>query len=121
MSKTVIKTVAGVAALAAIAFGASAIAGASGSGSRASSAGGPPGFGQPISGATAAKVKAAALAKYPGTVERVVALPSGRYVAHVFRTGGTEVHVLVSSAFQVTGVDSGPPGGGPPGGPPQRS
>ena len=131
MSQTILKTVAGVAALGAIAFGASSIA--SGSGSRSSSdsnaprgmagppgfaRGGPPGFGRPVSGATAAKVKAAALARYPGTVERVMALPNGGYVAHVFRTGGSEVHVLVSSRFQVTGVDSGPPGGGPPAGAP---
>src|SRR3954452_23360951 len=124
MSKTVLKTVAGVAALAAIAFGASAIAGASGSSSSSSAnapgrmagprGGGPPGFGQPVTGSTAAKVKAAALARYPGTVERVMALPNGGYVAHVFRTGGSEVHVLVNRGFQVTGVDVGPPGGGPP-------
>jgi hypothetical protein len=130
MSNTILKTFAGVAALGAIAFGASAIAGASGSsssssagvGPRAGMPGGPPGggpgrgfgFGQPVTGATAARVKAAALAKYPGTIERVEKLPNGNYVAHVFRSGGSEVHVRVSSSFQVTGVDSGPPGGGPP-------
>jgi hypothetical protein len=130
MSNTVLKTIAGVAALAAIAFGASAIAGASGSSNSTSAPGrmagpaggmprgGPPpggmGFGQPVTGATAAKIKAAALAKYPGTVERIMKLPNGGYVAHVFRTGGGEVHVLVNSSFQVTGLDAGPPGGGPP-------
>ena len=126
MSNTILKTIAGVAALAAIAFGASAIAGASGS-SKSTSApghmagppgqmpqGGPPGFGRPVGGATAAKVKAAALAKYPGTIERVEKVPDGSYVAHVFRSGGSEVHVGVSSSFQVTGADVGPPGGGPP-------
>src|SRR4051794_9568744 len=127
MSNTILKTVAGVVALAAIAFGASAIAGASGSGSSSSSGfgpragvqGRPPGFGSPVSGATAAKVKAAALAKYPGTVEGIFALPSGGgYVAHVFQKNGGEVHVRVSSQFAVTGIDNGPPGGPPPGGRP---
>jgi hypothetical protein len=129
MSQTILKTFAGVAALAAIAFGASAIA--SGSGSRSNTAsgapagmpgafgrGGPPGFGTPVTGAAAEKVKAAALARYPGTVERIMKRPDGGYVAHVFRSGGREVHVLVNSNFQVTGVDTGPPGGGMPGGPP---
>jgi hypothetical protein len=133
MSKTVLKTVAGVAALAAIAFGASAIAGASGGASSSNAAGrmgppgqmpqggappGSPGFGSPVSGATAAKVKAAALAKYPGTVERVMALPNGGYVAHVFQKNGNEVHVHVNSQFQVTGIDSGAPGPSPAGGMP---
>ena len=131
MSNTILKAVAGVAALAAIAFGASAIASGSGSssstasGARAGFPGGPPngamggpraGFGREVTGATAAKVKAAALAKYPGTVERVIGLPGGGYVAHVFTSGGGEKHVLVNGNFQVTGVDTGPPGGGVPGG-----
>jgi hypothetical protein len=142
MSQSILKAAAGVAALAAIAFGASAIAGASGSGSGSGSAalagrpggmpggappngarGGPPpgapGFGSPVTGATAAKVKAAALARYPGTIERVAALPGGRgYIAHVFRTGGSEVHVLVNTRFEVTGLATPPPGG--PGGAPPR-
>jgi hypothetical protein len=137
MSKATMKVVAGVAALAAIAFGASAIAGASGSGSNPSGGriagfhggappngamgGGRPGagrFGTPVTGATAAKVKAAALAKYPGTLEQVAALPGGGYIAHVFTTGGGEVHVLVNSNFVVTGLATRPPGGGPSGGPP---
>jgi hypothetical protein len=81
--------------------------------------GAPPGFGRPVTGAAAAKVKAAALAKYPGTIEHVMGLPNGGYVAHVLTSGGGEKHVLVNSSFQVTGVDTGPPGGGPPGaGPP---
>jgi hypothetical protein len=145
MSNSVLKAAAGVAALVAIAFGASAIAGASGSGSGASGGrlagmpgGGPPngamrgrppgapGFGTPVTGASAAKVKAAALAKYPGTLERVAALPGGGYVAHVFTTGGDEVHVLVNSRFEVTGVATRPPGGGPssgalPGGAPPQA
>jgi hypothetical protein len=135
------KVVAGVAALAAIAFGASAIAGASGSGSNSAGAGGPfaggrmqqgapgqggtrggPGFGRPVTGATADKVKAAVLAKYPGTIEGVVAVPGRGYLAHVLRSGSSEVRVLVDSNFKVVGVAQGPPGGpgmrggGPPGG-----
>jgi hypothetical protein len=156
MTQSILKAAAGVAALAAIAFGASAIAsgsksntsslaggppgpGAAGFGQRPRGAappgmngtppagapgvngsrppGGPraggPGFGTPLTGATAAKVKAAALAKYPGTLERAVQLPDGNYMAHVFASGG-EVHVLVNRQFQVTGVRAGPPGGGPP-------
>jgi hypothetical protein len=90
--------------------------------------GGPPpgarGFGRPVTGAAAAKVKAAVLAKYPGTLERVVAVPGGQYVAHVLRSGNSEVHVLVGSDFRVLGLaprPSGMPGGGPPGiAPPAR-
>jgi hypothetical protein len=145
MTQSILKAAAGVAALAAIAFGASAIAsgsksntsslagvpsgaGAAGFAQRPGGAGPPgvngarppgapraggPGFGTPLTGATAAKVKAAALAKYPGTLERAVQLPDGNYMAHVFASGG-EVHVLVNKQFQVTGVRTGPPGGGPP-------
>ncbi|MEA2131794.1 MAG: hypothetical protein QOJ85_4685, partial [Solirubrobacteraceae bacterium] len=73
---------------------------------------------------TAAKVKAAALAKYPGTVEGVVGLPNGSYVAHVLTSNGGEVHVLVNSQFVVvdarTGGPGGPGGPGRPGVPPQR-
>jgi hypothetical protein len=149
MSQPIVKAVAGVAALAAIAFGASAIAGASRTSSPAAGPmaaggmpapgaaapgtaappgaaprgmnGGPPpggsGFGTPVTGANAAKVKAAALARYPGTVERIVAIPGGRYVAHVFRSGGGgEVHVLVSGGFQVIGLTPGPGAPGGPGG-----
>jgi hypothetical protein len=72
--------------------------------------GGPPPLGQPVTGATAAKVKAAALARYPGTVERIDAIPGLGYVAHVFRSGGGEVHVLVNRQFQVTGLAPGPGG-----------
>src|SRR4051812_10218899 len=43
----------------------------------------PPGFGQDVSGTTADKVAEAASAKYPGTVERVMKLDDGSYVAHV--------------------------------------
>jgi hypothetical protein len=147
MSKSIMKAVAGVAALAAIAVGASAIAGASSSNSgpgsvapsRMAGPGGgmpqggrPPGaggFGQPVTGATASKVKAAVLAKYPGTIERILAVPGRGYLAHVLRSGNSEVRVLVDSNFKVVGLaqgpadgpgmrGGGPPGGGPPGAPP---
>ena len=126
MRQSILKAVAGLAALAAIAFGASAIASGSKSstvpvaGSGANGAVPPgmngarppggPGGGTPVTGTTAAKVKAAALAKYPGTVERVVQGPGGGYIAHVFRSSGGEVRVLVNKQFQVTGVTTGPPG-----------
>jgi hypothetical protein len=81
--------------------------------------GGPGGFGRgtPVVGPTAAKVKAAALAKYPGTIQDIQGLPDGSYVAHVIRPDKTEIHVLVSKDFKVTGTRSGPPGGGPGGAP----
>jgi hypothetical protein len=79
--------------------------------------------GTPATGTEATKAKAAALAKYPGTAERVVKLPDGSYGVHVIKSDGTEVHVVVSSTFQVTGTQTGPPGGmnrqGAPGGVPQ--
>lgn len=76
----------------------------------------PPGMGSDVTGAVATKVAAAATAKYPGTVERVVRLTDGSYVAHVLLSGGGERHVLVSNAFNVTGSQQGGPGaGGPPG------
>jgi hypothetical protein len=77
----------------------------------------PHGFGTPVTGAAAAKAKAAALAKYPGTVEGVFRLADGSYVVHVLRSSG-EVHVRVSKDFVVTGTETGMPGGGPAGPPP---
>jgi hypothetical protein len=74
----------------------------------------PPGFGKDVTGAAANKVKAAALAKYPGTAERVVQLDDGSYVVHVIRNSGSEVHVMVSKTFTVTGTEQGMPGGGAP-------
>jgi hypothetical protein len=72
------------------------------------------GFGTPATGAAADKAQAAALAKYPGTAERVMKLSDGSYVVHVMRTSGGEVHVKVSKAFAVTGIEQGPPAGGAP-------
>jgi hypothetical protein len=75
----------------------------------------PPGFGTPATGAAAAKAKAAALAKYNGTADRVMKLSDGSYVVHVLSSNG-EYHVTVSKDFKVTGAQQGGPGG--PGGPP---
>jgi uncharacterized membrane protein YkoI len=71
-----------------------------------------------LTGDTADKVKAAALAKVPGsTVLRVEdGGPSGSaYHAHVRKADGTEVVVLVNSSFEATAVQTRPAGG--PGGP----
>ncbi|MEA2428657.1 MAG: hypothetical protein QOF37_2285 [Thermoleophilaceae bacterium] len=76
----------------------------------------PPGFGTPVTGADAAKVKAAALARYSGTIQQIMKLPDGSYVAHVITSNG-ELHVAVSKDYKVTGARQGGPGaGGPPGG-----
>jgi hypothetical protein len=76
----------------------------------------PPGFGTDVTGAAANKAKAAALAKYDGTAERVMKLGDGSYVVHVLTSSG-EYHVLVSKDFKVTGAQQGGPGrgGGTPG------
>jgi hypothetical protein len=80
----------------------------------ASAQGMPPGLGTPVTGASADKAKAAALAKYPGTAERVMKLSDGSYVVHVITSSGGEVHVKVSKAFAVTGTETGPPAGAAP-------
>jgi ABC-type phosphate transport system substrate-binding protein len=76
------------------------------------------GGGTPVVGPAAEKVKAAALAKYPGTIQDITQVPDGSYVAGVVRSsGGSEIHVLVSKSFTVTGMRSGRPGGARPGAP----
>jgi uncharacterized membrane protein YkoI len=63
---------------------------------------------KPLTGDTAAKVKAAALDKVSGgTVERVStdADDGSPYEAHVRKSDGTEVEVLVNKDFEVTAVD----------------
>jgi hypothetical protein len=132
----VMKIVAAVAAVAVLAFGASAVAKHGSSSSSASPGGqgapqgfspqggqappqgaqGGPGMFAPVTGATLAKLKAAATAKYPGTVERAVKLPDGSYEVHVVRSGGQEVHVLVSRDFKVTGTERRDFRGAPPAG-----
>ena len=63
---------------------------------------------KPLSGDTAAKVKAAALDKVSGgTVERVEtdADHGSPYEAHVRKSDGTELEVLVNKDFKVTAVN----------------
>jgi hypothetical protein len=63
---------------------------------------------QPLTGATADKVKAAAEAKVSGgTVERVETdVDHGSpYEAHVRKSDGTELEVLVNKDFEVTAVN----------------
>ena len=60
-----------------------------------------------LTGDTAAKVKAAALAKVPGgTIERVEtdADTGSPYEAHIKKSDGSEVIVYVDSSFKVTGT-----------------
>ena len=64
---------------------------------------------QPLSADVGAKVKAAALAKVPGgTVERVETdVDHGSpYEAHMRKSDGTELEVLVDSSFNVTAVNT---------------
>jgi uncharacterized membrane protein YkoI len=124
MFNTARKTVVTVAALGALALGGSAIAGAAQSGSSATTGtaqstqsaqqGRPAGphsvngkTEQPLTGDTAAKVKAAALKKVSGTVERVETNvdSSAPYEAHIRKSDGTEVEVQVSKSFEVTAVN----------------
>jgi hypothetical protein len=61
-----------------------------------------------LSGDTAAKVGAAALAKVSGTVERVETNvdSSAPYEAHIVKSDGTEVEVQVNSDFTVADVNT---------------
>jgi hypothetical protein len=64
---------------------------------------------QLLTGDTASKVRAAALAKYPGaTVLRVESDSDGIYEAHLTTTDGQRVTVEVDKAFKVTGEESAP-------------
>jgi hypothetical protein len=62
-----------------------------------------PGMGTLITGAVAEKAKAAALAKYFGTVNRVLQLNDGSYAVHLLGTSGPH-HVFVSREFKITGT-----------------
>jgi uncharacterized membrane protein YkoI len=124
MFSTARKTVATVAALGALALGGSAIAGAAQNSTATPSGttapqGQPPNGGrhvgangkteQALTGDTAAKVKAAALKKVPGgTIERVETdVDHGSpYEAHVTKSDGTRLEVLVNKDFQVTAVNT---------------
>jgi hypothetical protein len=120
------KTVMAVVALGALALGGSALAGAATSGTGTGPTSPPPGHRpdpntpgghvgangkteQALSSDVAAKVKAAAEAKVSGgTVERVETdVDHGSpYEAHVRKSDGSELVVLVNKDFQVTAVDS---------------
>jgi len=61
-----------------------------------------------LTGATAAKVKAAALAKYPkAKIQRVETDSEGVYEAHIVTTDGSQVIVQVGKDFAVTGTQTG--------------
>jgi len=134
MPNTIAKGLMAVAAVGALALGGSALAGAAGqtTTTQGSTAQGYGAQGQPLSGSapdpgkgghvgangqretlltgdTAAKVKAAALAKVPGaTVERVEtdADHGSPYEAHLRKADGTELEVLVDKSFAVTAVNT---------------
>jgi uncharacterized membrane protein YkoI len=62
---------------------------------------------KPLTGDTASKVRAAALAKVSGTVEQVETNvdSSAPYEAHIRKADGTEVEVRVSRDFTVAAVN----------------
>ena len=60
-----------------------------------------------LTGDTAEKVKAAALAKYPGaTIQRVETDSDGVYEAHLVTTDGKRVTVEIGDDFAVTGEEA---------------
>ena len=119
-----------VLSITALALGGSALAGAASGGSGSSGNGGSsnnlparppngPQAGVPpqrsdetlLTGDTAAKVRAAALAKVSGgTIDRVETDADGHaaYEAHMTRSDGSRVTVYVNKAFQVVAVEPGP-------------
>ena len=67
-----------------------------------------------LTGTTAEKVRAAALAKYPGaTIQRVETDSDGVYEAHIVTKAGDQVIVQVDKSFAVTGTQTGGGPGGP--------
>jgi uncharacterized membrane protein YkoI len=65
-----------------------------------------------LTGDTASKVEAAALAKVPGaTIERVEtdADDHAAYEAHMVKSDGSRVTVYVTKQFEVVGTEDGPP------------
>src|SRR6478609_4232414 len=95
---------------AAMAIGGSATAATGSSASSAPSSKGHAGE-TPLTGTTADKVKAAALATYPGaTIVRLETDSDGVYEAHVTTKAGDDVIVQVGKDFTVTGTQTG--GGG---------
>jgi hypothetical protein len=135
MSNTIAKGLMAVGAVGALALGGSALAGAAGQSSTTQGSTTAQGYGAPgqppsgaapdpskgghvgrngqretlLTGDTAAKVRAAALAKVPGaTVERVEtdADHGSPYEAHLRKSDGTELEVLVNKSFAVTAVNT---------------
>jgi hypothetical protein len=134
MPNTIAKALMAVAAVGALALGGSALAGAAGqttttqgsTGQGYGAQGQAPSGSAPdpskgghlgpngqretlLTGDSAAKVKAAALAKVPGaTVERVEtdADHGSPYEAHLRKADGTELEVLVDKSFAVTAVNT---------------
>ncbi len=124
MSNSVRKTLLVLGAFCACAIGGSALAGAATKSKSSSSSSSPSSSTtrpqrpaqEQLTGETAEKVKAAALAKVPGgTVLRAESGGHGgaAYHAHVRKSDGTEVVVLVNSAFEATSVETRPAGGRP--------
>jgi uncharacterized membrane protein YkoI len=63
---------------------------------------------KPLTGSVESKVRAAALKKVPGTVERVETNvdSSAPYEAHIRKADGTEVEAQVGSDFTVSAVNT---------------
>ena len=122
MPRLIRRTATTAAALGALALGGSALAGAATNNNTSTTTAKPSGTPpagrhvgangkqeQPLDAATPAKVKAAALAKVPGaTVERVETdVDHGSpYEAHLRKSDGTELEVLVNDSFTVTAVNT---------------
>jgi len=70
-----------------------------------------------VTGATSDKIKAAALAAVPGTVDKTEQRADGTYEAEITKADGSEVHVSLDKNFVVTatgrGGHHGPGDGGP--------
>jgi uncharacterized membrane protein YkoI len=65
-----------------------------------------------LTGTTAAKVRAAALAKYPGaTIQRIETDSDGVYEAHLVTADGQWVTVEMDKTFAITGEEAGGHGG----------
>jgi hypothetical protein len=65
-----------------------------------------------LTGDAASKVRAAALAKYPGaTIERAETDSDGVYEAHLVTADGQHVTVEVDKSYKVTGLEAHGPGG----------
>ncbi len=115
------KTLAAFGAIAAVGAGGAAIAGAAGDSGRSGSS--QRGAETALTGDTAEKVKAAALARVEGgTIIRVEtdADHGSPYEAHVRKADGTEVEVLVDESFEVTAVNAMAARGGPGGHGPRK-